>query len=638
MVQTQVRNALEPLSADEILAAVRILKAERQLPQRHRFIQVALHEPPKEQVLASLHDGNGAAPDREAAIVLLDHDTRSTWEGLVSLSAGALVSWEQVPDVQPSVALEEFFESEQACKDDPRFREALARRGVTNMDLVMVDPWSAGFYEDPEGRRLVRALAWVRAGEDDNGYAHPIENVAVLVDLHEMQVVRVEDHGVVPVPWADGNYLPKYTGKPRTDLKPLEIRQPEGVSFSVDGHEVAWQNWRFRVGFTPREGLVLHTVGWQEGDTLRPVLYRASLTEMVVPYGDPSVIHSRKNAFDVGEYNIGLLANSLELGCDCLGEIHYFDAVVADNRGEPLPIANAICMHEEDAGILWKHFDFRTGQTEVRRSRKLVVSSISTVGNYDYGFYWSFFQDGTIHFEVKQTGIVSTGVVQPGERPAFGQLLNTDGLYAPNHQHFYCVRLDMDIDGTGNTVSEVHAEAVPRGDGNPLGNAFFSKETPLRRESEAQQQIDPLSGRVWKVSSMSKTNAIGESTAYRLVPHTNVQAFAAPDASVTQRAAFLTKHLWVTPYDKAERFPAGDYPNQHPGGAGLAEWTRADRSIEETDIVLWYTLGAHHPPRLEDWPVMPVTGASFVLQPAGFFDRNPALDVPAPKHEHNGHC
>jgi primary-amine oxidase len=632
MVATQVQHALDPLTADEIATATRILREAQGLPEKHRFIQVSLHEPPKEAVLA------GEETDREAFIILLDHDTRTTWEAIVNISRGAVTSWEMIPNVQPPIAMEEFFECEQAAKADPRFREALAKRGVTDMDLVMLDPWSAGSYEDPEGRRLSRALTWVRKESTDHGYAHPVDNLVTLVDLHEMQVVRVDDFGVVPIPWEDGNYSQRYVTVHRPGLKPLEINQPEGPSFEVDGHEVRWQNWRFRVGFTPREGLVLHQVGWEQDGRVRPVLYRASLAEMVVPYGDPSPVHSRKNAFDVGEYNIGLLTNSLELGCDCLGHIHYFDVDLADNRGNPMVLKNAICMHEEDAGLLWKHTDFRTEEVEVRRSRKLIVSFIATVGNYEYAFYWSFFQDGQIMHEIKMTGVVSTGAVVPGTQPKYGELLNAAGLYAPIHQHFFNFRLDFDVDGTDNTVVEVHAEAEPAGADNPIGNAFYSKATPLTTELAAQQLVDPLRGRVWYITNPAVRNALGKPVGYRLVPHTNVAAFASPEASVSKRATFMHKHLWVTPYNARERFPAGDYPNQHAGGAGLPEWTAANRNIEDTDVVVWYTLGSHHPVRPEDWPVMPVQTVSFALQPVGFFTKSPALDVQPPKHAHNGHC
>jgi primary-amine oxidase len=631
---TAARNPLEPLNAEEISAAVEILRGEQDLTESYRFVSVVLREPPKAQVL---NPENGESVEREAFAILLDKASAKTYEAVVSLSQGAVKSWKYVPGIQPQVMLEEFFECEEIVKESPEVQDALRKRGVTEFDGVMVDPWSAGHYGDEEEGRLLRGLIWIKiGGPDDNGYAHPVENLIVYVDMNEKKVAKVEDHGVVPVPQTPSNYIPEEVGELRTDLKPVEITQPEGVSFEVDGHEVRWQKWRFRIGFTPREGLVLYTVGYEDGGRLRPILYRASLSEMVVPYGDPAPVHSRKNAFDAGEYNIGTLANSLELGCDCLGEIRYFDATFADPNGSPYTIKNAVCMHEEDYGLLWKHMDFRTERTEVRRSRRLVVSFIATVGNYEYGFYWYLYQDGTIEFEVKLTGVMSTGAVEPGEKPKYGQLLNKDGLYAPIHQHFMNMRLDMDIDGQDNSVYEVHTETESPGPGNPLGNAFFAKSTLLTTESEAQQVVDPLSARYWKVVNPSVKNAAGEPVGYKLMPHSNVLPFAQPDASVLKRAAFTTKHLWVTPHEPTEMHAAGDYPNQHQGGTGLPEWTEADRSIENTDLVLWYTFGSHHTARLEDWPVMPVQYAGFTLQPVGFFDQNPALDVPLSSS--NGHC
>jgi primary-amine oxidase len=630
--QATVSHPLEPLTEGEIRAAVDLLRSQGELDNGYRFALVTLREPLKERVL-DFRDGDPV--DREAFAVLLDKSDGTAYEAVVSLTDEKVRCWKRLPGAHPPIMQEESFECERVVKANPEFREALRKRGVTNLDLVMLDPWSAGHYGE-EGRRLLRSLAWVRADPEDNGYAHPIDNVVAVFDLNEMEVVRIEDHGVVPVPEAPGNYTLDALGELRTDLKPVQIIQPEGTSFEVDGHEVRWQKWRFRIGFTPREGLVLYTVGYEDGARLRPILYRASLSEMVVPYGDPSPVHSRKNAFDEGEYNLGSMVNSLELGCDCLGAIRYFDAVMADNNGEPYTVRNAVCMHEEDSGLLWKHYDFRLEKAEVRRSRRLVISFITTVGNYEYGFYWYFYQDGTIQLEVKLTGIVSTGAVRPGEKPAYGQLLNNEGLYAPIHQHFFNVRLDMDIDGRENSVHEVNTESAPPTPDNALGNAFRAVSTPLRKESEAQRVVDALSARYWRVTNSSVKNGVGEPVGYKLVPGTNVLPFARPDASVLQRAAFATKHLWVTPYDPGEMYAAGDYPNQHQGGAGLPEWTRADRPIEETDVVLWYTFGSHHPVRLEDWPVMPVQHAGFTLQPEGFFDANPALDLPPPKSE--DHC
>ena len=257
----------------------------------------------------------------------------------------------------------------------------------------------------------------------DNEWAHPVDGVIALVDLNTLEVLRVEDHGVVPVPQESGNFDAAAGAPLRDDIAPLEITQPDGPGFSVDGRVVRWQRWQLHVGFTPREGLVLNRVGYEDGGRLRPIMHRASLSEMVVPYGDPSPTHYFKNAFDAGENGVGVAASPLTRGCDCLGEIVYLDAVVNDAAGEPVVIPNAICMHEEDTGVLWRHIEWRDGTGEVRRSRRLVISSFSAIGNYDYGFFWYLYQDGSIEYEVKLTGVLSTGAVAPGVRPEHGVLV-----------------------------------------------------------------------------------------------------------------------------------------------------------------------------------------------------------------------
>ncbi len=629
-------HPLDPLTAEEITDAVHIIQTERNLSPHVRFASVALNEPPKAVVL-NFKKGDPIA--REAFMILLDNSDGAAYEAVVSITEGRVATWRHIPGVQPSIMLDEFFDCERVVKEHPDFQAALRKRGITNFDLVMVDPWSAGNYgtEEEKTKRLSRALSWVRSDPNDNGYARPIEGVLALVDLNKMEVVRIEDNGIVPLPPQSGNYTAEAVGQLRTDLKDLSINQADGPSFHVEGHEVYWQKWRFRVGFTPREGLVLHTVTYEDQGRERPVLYRASLAEMVVPYGDPTINNCRKNAFDVGEYGVGMLANALELGCDCLGYIHYFDAVMTDSRGNVAKLPNVVCLHEEDYGMLWKHIDWRTNQTEVRRSRRLVISFVATVGNYEYGFFWYLYQDGNIQFEVKLTGIMNTGAFPPGEKPEYGQLVAPQ-LHAPIHQHFFNVRLDTMIDGLNNSVYEVNTEAVPMGPDNPYGNAFHAKATLLSTESEAQRIINPLSARYWKIVNPAIKNHVDDPVAYKLMPGENVLPFAHPESSVIKRAGFTTRHLWVTPYDPAEKYPAGDYPNQHAGGAGLPEWTKANRPLENTDVVLWYTIGAHHIPRTEDWPVMPVGYIGFMLKPVGFFDRNPALDIPPPSNGHSCEC
>src|SRR5207302_1545070 len=269
-------------------------------------------------------------------------------------------------------------------------------------------------------------------------------------------------------------------------------------SFEVDCYQVRWQKWRFVIGFNAREGLTLHNLRYEDAGRQRSVLYRASLSEMVVPYGDPAPQQARKNAFDAGEYGLGMCANSLELGCDCLGLIKYFDGHLTTSRGQPLTIKNAVCMHEEDFGILWKHTDRRLpDKPEVRRSRRLVISSIATVENYEYGFFWYLYQDGNIQFEIKLTGILSLGAAQPGEMPKYGALVAPQ-VYAPCHQHFFNVRLDLDVDGAANSIYRVDLVADDLGPNNPFENAFAARATRLETEKQACGDLSLETARTWR--------------------------------------------------------------------------------------------------------------------------------------------
>jgi len=624
------------LSIAEIEQAVAIVRQEKELSATYRFPCVTLQEPPKAFVLAYQA---GDPFEREAFLILLDNATGNTYEAIASLTQNRITRWTHIPGVQPNIMADELSECEAVVKQHPDFLAALEQRGLTDqLDLVVVDPWAPGNFGFPDevGVRLSRCICYLRAHPDGNFYARPIDGLIPVVDLNKMEVIRIEDLGVVPVPPDPGEYEARFTPDMRKDIKPLHITQPEGPSFEVDGHHIRWQRWDLRIGFNPREGLVIYQVGYEDQGRLRPILYRASMAEMVVPYGDPRVQHYRKNAFDIGEHGIGMLANSLTLGCDCLGEIYYFDAALTDSRGNVSITENAICMHEEDFGILWKHTDWRRDSVDVRRSRRLVISFIATVDNYEYGFFWYFYQDGTIQYEVKLTGILLCGA--EADSLKHGTLVAPE-LNAIIHQHFFCMRLDFDVDGGPNSVYEVNSEALPPDASNPMQNGFYAVSTPLKTEQDAQRIVDPLKGRYWKVVNPNVTNRLGQPVAFKIIPGENVLPFAHPDSPILKRAGFMTKHLWVTPYEEDALYPAGKYPNQHPGGEGLPQWTQANRSIEETDVVTWYVFAHHHVTRPEDWPIMPTAYSSFTLKPLGFFDANPALDVP-PSQAHNsaGRC
>ena len=279
-----------------------------------------------------------------------------------------------------------------------------------------------------------------------------MSGLKLVVDMNTLELLELEndhDHGQ---PRGQRGVRARTVDRAsqRTDLKPLEITQPEGVSFTVEGTELRWQNWSMRLGFNYREGPVIYQVAYDDHGTVRDIAYRMSFAEMVVPYRDTSFDHYRRTAFDIGEWGLGFMTTSLELGCDCLGEILYVDAVLHDTQGEPYTIKNAICLHEEDNAVLWKHVDHEPG-AEVRRMRRMVVSCHATVANYEYLLYWRFYQDGNIECEVRATGLmVTTPFAAADQPPATGTVVD-ERTYAPFHQHFLVARLDLDVDGDRRT-------------------------------------------------------------------------------------------------------------------------------------------------------------------------------------------
>ncbi|VEG53663.1 tyramine oxidase [Mycolicibacterium aurum] len=641
---------LDPLSGAEIEAAAAVITASEYCTPTLKFVMIQLAEPAK---TATLTFDDTAGTPRCAFVTMYDAAAKMIYEAVVDLTARVIDSWTPIPGRFPSYLVEHMTGVEEAVREDPRWQEAMRKRGVTDFSLAMIDPWPAGYYGAQDhydnSPLICRPLTFMRAAPSEHGYARPVEGLIVTFDLDAMKVIDVEDHGVVPLPPTAGNYSEKFmfdeNNRPaftqfRDDVKPIEITQPDGPSFTVDGWRVQWQKWSLRIGFNPREGITLHEVTYTDRGVTRPILYRGSLSEMVVPYGDSSPTHWNKNVFDMGEVGMGFSANPLTLGCDCLGEIHYFDGTVNDSSGNAVTIPNAICMHEEDFGISWKHTDFRTEEVEVRRSRRLVISMICTVGNYEYGFFWYFYNDASIEVEVKLSGVLTTGAVEvePGEQPRWGKMV-APGIYGPNHQHFFNFRLDMSIDGAANSVYEVDSVPEPDPALNPHHNAWITQDTLVASEAEGARDWNWSTGRYWKVANPSKKNELGIPVAYKLVPKDVVPVMVQEGSHIYDRARFLQHNLWVTKYDPAEKFAAGDYMYQSADVQGLPEFVADDAPLENTDVVLWYTLGAHHVVRPEDWPVMPCAYTGFHLKPIGFFDGNPALDLPPspPKACHANH-
>jgi primary-amine oxidase len=618
-VQSSI-HPLDPLNKEELASAVAVLKESGKVADTSRFVLIHLHEPPKSEVLAYRP---GKVVPRQAFAVLYDWATNTTSEAIVDLAGKKLVSWQNVPGAQPPLLPEDDHQrTAEIVRADHRWREAMKKRGIKDLDRVVILGYPIGAYtpEAEDGARRAFAVMYSR----ERG---SVEDLIVLVDLTKKKVFQFEDRG------------DKHPGVKLDEFGALGAHEAGGPArrpsknplpkqrFEVRSHEVRWGHWRFRFSMHPRTGLVLHTVGYEDEGRLRPVLYRASLSEMVVPYGDPNWV--LWSPFDAGEYGMGVYAKTaLNPGTDAPEDAAFFGAVLHDRKGTPVEVPRAVALYERDGGVLWRH-----GRS-ARRARQLVLSSFVQVDEYDYGFNWVFHPDGTLEMELLLTGRMNVKPVARKEddeahdgKTAFGHLV-APRVEAPNHQHFFNFRLDLDVDGPGNSVRELNTEALPEGPDNPHGNAFAMKETPLRREQEAQRGMNLATGRKWKIINTCIKNALGQPTGYVLVPGENSLPHAAAKSFARRHAGFINAHLWVTPYQPEEMYAAGAYVNGARPGEGLPKWTRANRSIEDEDLVVWYTLGVTHVPRPEEWPLMPVHRAGFQLMPAGFFSRNPALAAP----------
>ena len=644
-VTSTTDHPLDPLSAEEFTTVAAVLRRDREVDgsgDGWRIACIEMVEPGKAE-LAEFEAG-GARPVRRAVVLCLDRHNNATYRSVVSLTHDRVESFEHVPGVQANFTVDEFEECDVVLRAHPDVIAALAKRGITDMDMVFMDTWTYGAAVAPpeyQDRRIGWSDTWIKNEDGANPYANHVSGLHCVIDLNTMELLRIEDNGGVPRPNVMGEYIPKRIPEriratwDREPLKPLEITQSEGPSFTVDGNRVQWQNWSLRVGFNHREGMTLHQIRYRDGDRERSVAHRISFAEMMVPYRDSSEDHYRRTAFDIGEWGLGFMTTSLELGCDCLGEIRYLDATLHNSKGEPYAIPNAVCIHEEDNAVLWKHVDHATG-AEVRRMRRLTVSCHVTVANYEYLVYWRFYQDGNIECEVRATGIMVTTPFAEGYDHKNGTLID-ERTYAPFHQHFLVTRLDLDVDGTDNTVYMSESYAEPMGPDNPYGLSVVQRSVPLRTESEGIQDMDFNTQRGWKVVNTNVVNGLGTHPAYKLVPGGAFPSMFDPASKVFQRATVIGHTLWVTPNHPEERWPAGEFVNQSADDHGLGAWTKANRSIDNTDVVLWYVWGIHHITRPEDWPIMPVDTVSFWLKPFGFFDRNPSLDVPPspPKQCHN---
>lgn len=624
-------HPLDALSADEITRAVAVLREAGYVDAEARFPLINLKEPPKAEVLA--WQEGGPRPGRQAALVV--KRGAETYEAVVDLAQGTVARWELIEGVQPSILLEEWISAQELTVADPDWQAAMRKRGYTSFDNVFCAPLSAGYFGLPEeeGRRLLKVPCFDTAGTRNNIFGRPIEGLTAVVDLNAREVVEVIDTGVVPVSPDIHAYDEASQPSLRPALRPVLNGPVDGGNVRIEGGRVAWDKWDFHLRMDRRVGPVLSLVGYQDGERRRSILYQGFVSEMFVPYMDPDVGWAFRSYMDVGEYGFGLLASPLEAGTDCPQGATFLDATLADDTGAPFEAASVICIFERNTGSpLWRHAEMINETHESRPEVELVVRTIPTVGNYDYVVDWVFTQKGEIRVDVGATGIDAVkGVAsRTMDDPTAAADTAYGALVAPNlaaiyHDHYLSFRLDLDVDGPVNRfVRERLVRQAPGGDS--LRRSLWTiEEVPMAAEGMLARGHGP---EIWRVVNPAEKTRLGHHPGIEIEGGHGAVSLLAADDYPQRRAAFSAAPLWITAYAPDELYAAGAYPNQSRGGDGLPAYVADGASVQEADVVAWYTMGFHHVTRAEDWPILPTKWHSFKLRPYNFFDRNPALDVP----------
>ncbi|CEI61777.1 Copper amine oxidase 1 [Fusarium venenatum] len=652
-----IPHPLCPLTGDEIQSTARLIESVWPESVSLSFKVITLSEPPKEKLAPYLHAlDNGKSPSPPERRVFVAYYIRKTdifHEAIVNLTTGRIESNVKLgQNIHSNAVYDEVQQVEKIALEDPKVLAELEKLKLPEGTVVCADPWIYGSDGVDDDARMYQVFLYMRdpvnsEQADSNHYAFPLP-VSPVVECVNYQVVRIDvlptgaDNTPKPLapyqPKPANEYIPE-SQELRKDLKPLRVIQPEGPSFSVTpvgetGNIVSWQKWNFFVGFNQREGMVLYNVKYDN----RPLFYRLSLSDMSVPYGDPRHPFHKKTAFDLGDAGAGATANNLKLGCDCLGSIQYLSGVICDDKGNALPMENVICVHEQDAGIGWKHTNYRTDRAVVVRSRELVLQSIITVSNYEYILMFIFNQAGEVTYEVRATGILST---QPIDHELdkvgvpFGTVVHP-GVLAGVHQHIFSLRVDPMIDGHTNQLTYTEAHKIPRHpEKNPHGCGYEVIENTV--DKTAGLDIDYDLSRVFKITNPNSLNPVnGKPVGYKIQAPPFQKIMGDEDSFVHKRAEFGDHNIYVTTHRDRELYAGGWYTNQSRGGTGVRTWAERNETLTpESDIVLWVQFGINHIPRIEDFPVMPVEILKVHLKPVNFFTKNPALDVPPSEQRFN---
>lgn len=619
-------HPLDSLTTSEYWTVYETLQKAGQADADTVFSSVLLHPPSKQAILTK------QSIPRQADVIL--RKGSKAFAALVNITTKSVVTNQELKDAQAPFDLSELRGADGPIKKDPRVIEALKKRGITDLRTVQCIALPVAYRSIPE--QATQRIGF-GACSKTNGTLHtwgrPIEGLTIQMDVVSNKILKVIDTEIAPVPTADNNYeeIPEV---PRPHTTPISTSQPMGPGYKIDKGEISWQNWQFRMRLDQRVGAVLNLVKVIDKGKPRSVMYEGHVSELFVPYMDPANGWNNRAFIDAGQfYATSPFIKPLKAGLDCPAHATYFDALFATDSGSPKLHTNMACLFERSLDTpAWRHGE--DGQIYGRPNRQLILRTAAVIGNYDYIMDWRFDPDGTIEVAVGATGVIETKATAQ-KLPADHNHGDTDtGQYVAehtvgvNHDHYFSYRLDMDVDGASNSFM-LHKMVPKRIENDPMRKSIWVTQPFMAAtEKDAILDIHLDKPSMWMFMNPAVKGPLNYATAYEIMPGATAKSLMSPDDPTQQIGAFSEHQFYVTPYNANERYASGTYVTSAPAKDGLPDWVKANRSIANTDIVGWYTMGFHHITRSEDWPVMPAMWHSFYIRPFHFFDRNPVLDLP----------
>ncbi|XP_076881763.1 amine oxidase [copper-containing] gamma 2-like isoform X1 [Bidens hawaiensis] len=634
-------HPLDPLTLTELdkVRSILLSNALFQNSKTYALHSVVLEEPDKYVVLTWDH-GDALPPRKASVIARVNSETHVL---TVDISSGDVIKVDVGEHSgYPTMTMEDMTSSTWAPLANAEFNRTIIARGVDLKDLACL-PISLGWFgKSEEGRRLIKVQCYSMEGTA-NFYMRPIEGLTVVLDMDTKQVVEITDKGKsIPIPKSAGTDYRFSAQSAKINLvNPISIEQPKGPSFTIEDHLVKWANWEFHLKPDPRAGVVISRARVKDPNTgkIRNVMYKGFTSELFVPYMDPTDAWYFKTYMDAGEYGFGLQAMPLDPLNDCPRNAYYMDGVFAAGDGKPYVRSNMVCVYESYAGdIGWRHSESPITGLEIREVRPkvtLVVRMAASVANYDYIVDWEFQADGLIRVKVGLSGILMVKGTSYDNMNQVNQPENLHGtLLSENvvgviHDHYITFYLDMDVDGSDNSFVKVNIKRETTSpEESPRLSYLKAVRNVVKTEKDAQVKLKLYDPSEYHIVNPSKKTRVGNPVGYKLVPGGTAASLLDLDDPPQKRGAFTNNQIWVTPYNKSEEWAGGLFTYQSHGDDTLAVWSERDRPIENKDIVMWYTLGFHHVPCQEDYPIMPTVSSSFDLKPVNFYESNPILNIP----------